>query len=184
MTGKLAFSKAPYGLLPTTRLRFEMLLALILVASCSPNSGSPTIDARVSDEEGARQSLIRFFHDLNVGNYDAAQDLYGGPYETMVDQNPGIDPHDHAALFEAACRINGAQCLEIRSVQLDSTGVETGSLYTFMVEFNQPGGSLFSLGPCCGRTPDGTVSQTQFRYEVRKTAEHWFRVMTPPVYLP
>jgi hypothetical protein len=139
------------------------------------------IDSSVA---AAEQNLIRFFGDLNDGDFEAAAALYGGSYDTMVEQNPDLDPTDRAVLLRAACTLNGAQCLEIRSARSNSTATTDGDEYVFIVEFNRADGSRFSLGPCCGGTADDMAPQTEFRFEVMEMPNHQFKVLTPPVYMP
>jgi hypothetical protein len=159
-------------------------LAFLLVSGCALGATPTRATGPASDEAAARQSLVRFFHNLNDGNFDAAANLYGGSYETMAEHNPLIDPSDHAALLKAACTLNGAQCLEIRSAQLE-VGVSTkDNEFTFIVEFNRADGSSFSLGPCCGATAGSEHPLSRFPFQVRKTADQPFKVMTPPVYMP
>jgi hypothetical protein len=184
MTGKPAPSKPRTAFLRLAFVRFGLLLALILVGSCDPMASPPTIDESASHEVAARQSLIRFFHDLNHGDYEAAEVLYGGSYETMAAQNPGIDTTDRAALLRAACTLNGAQCLEIRSARLVWSSSADDGGYTFVVEFSQAEGGRFSLSACCGDSAEGMAPKTEFQFEVKEVADHQFKVLTAPVYLP
>ena len=167
-----------------SRLVAPLLLALALACGCSPNLGDAPVTTNEPSEVTARQSLIRFFHALKQGDYETAVNLYGGSFETMVEDNPSMDPNDHGGLFEAACTMNGAQCLDVRSALKDPAEAGTGGAYFFLVEFNQADGSRFSLGPCCGDNSAGAAAQTQFRFEVREMDDHQFRVVTPPVYMP
>jgi hypothetical protein len=170
---------------PLSLLATPVLVVTILgVGSCIPSQMPPPQGEGLTDEAAARQVLIDFFEYLHDSNYATAADLYGGSYETLIDQNPTIDPDDRPALFRGGCTINGAQCLEIRSARVDSTGSGADGRYTFIVEFNEPDGSRFSLGPCCGDDTDDMEPITEFRFEVRKTSDRRFKVLTPPIYLP
>jgi len=132
------------------------------------------------DEAAAQRVLVDFFERLHAGEYTAAADLYGGSYDVMLGHNPEFDPADHAGMLEAACTINGAQCLVVAAVE--SLGSELAGEFTFEVQFANEDGSLFTLGPCCGET-QGTA-QSKFIFHVRKTAEFVFHVMEPPIYEP
>jgi len=165
-------------------LGFAIGLSFLLVSGCALGAAPTRATGPASDEAAARQSLLRFFHNLNDGDFDAAANLYGGSYETMAEHNPLINPSDHAALLKAACTLNGAQCLEIRSAQLDEALSTGHNEYVFFVEFNLDDGSRFSLGPCCGATAGSEHPLSRFPFQVRKTADQPFKVMTPPVYMP
>lgn len=121
-------------------LRFFFLTTLVLCA-CTP-AGNET--------EQARQALVAYFDSLNQADYEKTIDLYGGSYEMMIDHNPGLDPEDRPALWKNACAINGAECdLLVRTMEFKES---TGDEYIFLVEFNNPDGTRFTLGPCCGAT--------------------------------
>jgi hypothetical protein len=137
-------------------------------------------DEGLPDEAAAQQALVDFFERLHAGDYAAAADLYGGSYEPMLAHNPELDPSNHTALFQAACTINGAQCLTVASAEPISDGAD-GDI-VFRVRFATNDGSIFVLGPCCGGSAGG--SQSEFTFHVRKTAEYLFLVMDPPVYSP
>jgi hypothetical protein len=125
--------------------------------------------------------LRRFFKLLHAGEYGRAAAYYGGDYEVMRDHNPGIPPDDYAALFDNACTINGAQCLEIRQVTLldQPSNVE----WRFAVQFTNEDGSLFSLGPYGEDDPEGEP-QDEFIYTVKIECTGKYLVREPPVYLP
>jgi hypothetical protein len=130
----------------------------------------------------AQQTLAYYLAALAQADYAGAAALYGGSYETMIAQNPGIDAADQAALFEAACTVNGAVCnLSLRSV-VHAVALAPG-IFRFTVELQNPDGALFEFGPCCGETPENTPPTTQFACRVELIDES-YRVMTAPVYLP
>jgi hypothetical protein len=56
--------------------------------------------------------------------------------------------------------------------------------YVFDVEFNNPDGSLFVRGPCCGATETEMPPESQFEYTVTKNAEGKFVVLNTPPYVP
>jgi len=147
-------------------------LLLALLAACAPV-------AQVS--EPARQVLEDFFAALNHADYAQADALYGGTYEVLTGWNPDIDPGDHSTLWERGCTQNGLQCLILRSATLKEQG-EEGLIFT--VEFNNPDGSLFVRGPCCGATETEMPPVSQFEFRVVKSAEGEYLVMDLPVYVP
>ncbi|MGD2157779.1 MAG: hypothetical protein PVG14_08315 [Anaerolineales bacterium] len=136
------------------------------------------------DEELARAALINFFAYLGTGQYDAAADLYADSYEVMIDHNPDIDPSDRAALLRAACKINGAQCLQVASARLQVDPPAPEGQFHFEVQFQREDGSIFSQESCCGETADEGGGQRTFVYRVRKVGEYLFQVLDPPIYAP
>jgi hypothetical protein len=129
----------------------------------------------------AAEVLATFFRSLNEKNYAAAVSLYGGEYESLQVFNPEIDPHDQVALWTWACENKLLQCLEVRSAELIH---EEGDTYVFQVEFSNPDGSLFVLGPCCGANETEMPPVSQFEYTAMKNAEGKFVVMNLPPYVP
>jgi hypothetical protein len=148
------------------------LLLVLLLGACAPAEDAT---------DQARQALVTFFESLSTGRYAEAAEYYGGDYEVLTYYNPSLDPDDHVALWENACTINGAQCLPVRSATLKE---QTGDEYIFLVEFSNPGGSLFVLGPCCGATETEMPPISQFDYRVKKTSDGKFVVLDIPVYVP
>lgn len=118
---------------------------------------------------------------LNTGKYDEAVSLYGGEYEALQVFNPEIEPEDHVALWAWACENQLLQCLQVRSATLQH---QEGDTYVFQVEFSNPDGSLFILGPCCGADETEMPPVSQFEYKVARTAEGRFVVMELPPYVP
>jgi hypothetical protein len=125
--------------------------------------------------------LIHFLSFLHNGSYAEAAVLYGGDYEQLQVFNPQIDPTNHLALWQWACENKLLQCLEVRSAVLKTV---TGDSYIFQVEFNNPDGSLFVLGPCCGSNETEMPPVSQFEYMVSRNAEHRYVVMNTPPYVP
>lgn len=153
------------------RMRLLIVMALFL-CSCLPPS---------DETDQARQALVAFFDLLSQGQYAEADELYGSDYEVLMYYNPTLDPSDHAALWGNACTINGAQCLPVRAARLKE---QAGDEYIFTVEFSNPDGTLFVLGPCCGATETEMPPASQFEYRVQKTADGKFVVLDLPVYVP
>ena len=156
--------------------RFVFLFVLILLASCTAKPTETTSDAKE-----APQTLIEFFALLNAKKYAEADALYGGDYETLQNNNPDVAPSNHDKLLTNACEMNGFQCLAVRSATLKH---QEGDTYVFQVEFNNPDGSLFVLGPCCGANETEMPPVSQFEYTVTKNAEGKFVVMNLPPYVP
>jgi hypothetical protein len=129
----------------------------------------------------AQQTLINFFALLNTEKYAEADALYGGSYEQLQVFNPDADPSDHDTLWASACERSGLQCLTVRTATFKKL---QGDTYVFQVEFNNPDGSLFVLGPCCGANETEMPPVSQFDYRVVRTAEGKFVVMDLPPYFP
>lgn len=125
--------------------------------------------------------LVNFLTLLHTRNYADAVPLYGGDYEQLQVFNPQIDPADKAALWAWACDNQLLQCLEVRSATFKTM---TGESYIFQVEFNNPDGSLFVLGPCCGANETEMPPVSQFEYTLRLNEEMRFVVLNPPPYVP
>jgi len=149
----------------------DLVAELFLQAQVPPNPAAQAL---------AQVALTDYLAALSAGDYTAVSALYGGSYEIMIDHNPALDPVDHSALFEAACRINGAVCnLSLRSV-VHVAGLGEGA-YRFTVELENPRGELFELGPCCEELPVSTPPQTQFSLLVQ-WVDGRYLVMTLPIY--
>lgn len=148
----------------------SQLLALI-------NRSQPPTD----NAEQARQALITFFAHLRRGRYPEAATLYGGNYEALIEANPELDPQEHAALLQAACSVNGYQCLGVRNAVLETQLSPTG--YQFVVEFENADGSLFALEGCCGGD-ETNPAQSQFVYTLLPDGAGGFLVQELPVYVP
>ena len=125
--------------------------------------------------------LIDFLSLLHNRNYAEAALLYGGEYEALQVFNPQINPEDQVALWAWACDHQLLQCLEVRSATFKEL---RGDTYVFQVEFNNPDGSLFVRGPCCGATETEMPSVSQFEFRVSPQAEHKFVVLDTPPYVP
>lgn len=152
--------------------RYFLLLVLILSA-CAPAEDAA---------DQARQALVAYFDALNRADYEATVELYGGSYDGMIDSNPSLDPNDRPVLWENACTINGNKCdLLVRTMEFKE---RRGDVYSFIVEFNNPDGTLFVLGPCCGATETEMPPVSQFEYRVMKTTDGKFVVLDMPVYVP
>jgi hypothetical protein len=129
----------------------------------------------------AHDVLVNFLTLLHTKNYTDAVPLYGGEYEQLQIFNTEIDPNDHVALWTWACDQQLLQCLEVRSATFKEL---RGDSYIFQVEFNNPDGSLFVLGPCCGTNETEMPPVSQFEYTVSRNADHRFVVINMPPYVP
>lgn len=161
------------------------LLALALTLNActgsSPVEPSRTPVSPSAAIEVARETLVSYFRDLHTGDYAAAAGRYGGELGALVAWNPDVDPSDPAALLEAVCT-RQLQCLPVRSIasanQVDETSFE------FKIEFSNPDGSLFVLGPCCGATKTEMPPISQFDCTVKKRGVQDYEVMCLPVFVP
>jgi hypothetical protein len=151
--------------------RFVIVITLILLAGC----------AKSTDADQAQVALERYFTALATGDYATADSLYGGDYRIFLDWNHDLTVEDHAALWERACKWNGLNCLATRSVTLVD---HQGDRFTFSVEFSNPDGSLFILGPCCGEDATSMPPLTRFDIRVSRMANDQFKVLDLPVYSP
>lgn len=129
----------------------------------------------------AYEVLVDFLTLLHTKNYADAAPLYGGEYEQLQVFNPEINPNDRVALWTWVCDNQLLQCLEVRSATFQKL---VGDSYIFQVEFNNPDGSLFVLGPCCGANETEMPPVSQFEFTVTRNADGKFVVMNTPPYVP
>lgn len=153
------------------RLVVILFLIVILMAACN---------SAVHEWEAGRQALVDYFAALSQEQYSQAVALYGGSYETLIEMNPDVNSFDLEGLLQNGCTINGLQCLEVRSATFKEQEDDT---FIFTVEFNNPDGSLFVLGPCCGASPTEMPPAEQFTFRVEKK-DGRFLVMDLPVFVP
>lgn len=155
---------------------------LLFLMSCVSQQSRSVAAENLSDEERAQHALMDFLENLHNGKYNEAARFYGGSYETMIDQNPGIDPNDPATLLKNACTLNGMQCLRGKIIGLEEKVSDVK--YIFMVEFLKDDGTLFALGPCCGGGQTSVPPQSVFLFTVIKVYQNRFTVMDMPPYVP
>ena len=153
---------------------------LFLVSCAPPQNELPS--KTLSDDQFALDILVNFLESLHNGNYAEAARLYGGTYETMTDQNPNVDPNDYAVLLQNACTLNGMQCLQVKSANLDRKISDTE--FIFKVGFLNDDGTLFELGPCCGDDETNFPPQTVFYLSVIKGDNNKFVVIDTPPFAP
>ena len=162
---------------------------MLSLISCAPqvistSSSTPillTSTSLPSTASEAHEVLVNFLTLLHRKKYAEATPLYAGEYEQLHVFNPEIDPKDYVALWTWACDHQLLQCLEVRSATLKEV---EGDSYIFQVEFNNPDGSQFVLGPCCGANETEMPPVSQFEYTVSRNADHRFVVMNMPPYVP
>ena len=159
-----------------------LLLFLIMLTACNPGLAAMPGGEPRPESEQARQVLIGFLTELHQGDYAQAALYYGGSYQTMLDHNPTLDPEHEPALLRNACQVNGAQCLQVRTVELDH--VAPAGEHVFWVEFQTDDGALFSLGPCCAAPGTEQPAQSTFVMTVVPTGDGAFRVVNMPPYAP
>jgi len=161
-----------------------MIFLTFLFVGCAPQptgTAQTTPTTLPSTMGEAQDVLVNFLRFLHVKNYAEAAPLYGGEYEQLQVFNPEIDPNDHVALWAWACDNQLLQCLEARSVTFQQL---VGDTYVFQVEFSNPDGNLFVLGPCCGANETEMPPVSQFEYTVSRNADHRYVVMNTPPYVP
>jgi hypothetical protein len=134
-----------------------------------------------ADIEGAVQALSAYLSLLNDGRYAEAVQYFGGSTGELAYFNPEMDPNDVAALFKAACTINGFVCLPVLNV-VDQAQISAVD-FRITVELQDKDGNLFVFGPCCGADPEEEPPQTQFGYKVSKV-DGKFLVQETPLYVP
>lgn len=158
-----------------------LLVIVILLASCAPQTSTPAPTSLPSTANEAQGALIQFFDLLNAKQYAEADLLYGGDYEQLQIFNSAADPADHAALWSWSCEHAGLQCLKVRTAALKT---QQGDTFIFQVEFSNSDGGLFVLGPCCGADETEMPPVSQFEYHVARTSDGTYRVIDLPPYTP
>ena len=165
---------------------FSLLIVFCLpTAACGPEASTP-VPPEVQARDGqqlAHQALTEFFEHLSAGRYEEASQRYGGSYQVLIDNNPTLDPQDHAALWRNACMANGFQCLSVRSAHLNEQVASQAEL-RFLVEFSTPDGELFVRGPCCGASETDMPPESEFLFAVGLNEDGEYRVQDLPVYVP
>ncbi|HNQ95648.1 MAG TPA: hypothetical protein PKK96_11465 [Anaerolineales bacterium] len=157
-----------------------LLIIVLFFASCAPRT-TPAPTSLPFTASDAQTLLIQFFDLLNAKQYAKADLFYGGGYEQLRVFNASADPEDHAALWSWACENAGLQCLTVRTATLKNSDSDT---FAFLVEFNNPDGSLFVLGPCCGADETEMPPVSQFEYRVARDSDGQLKVMDLPPYTP
>jgi hypothetical protein len=159
---------------PRNRLFPLLTILLITLSACRPLSVQ-------SETENAEAAARKFFQLLTDGEYQAAQAMYAGDYSELRYLNLSISADDHAVLWRNACEVNGFQCLPIRQiVQIQKQSLNE---YFMIVEFENPDGGLFVLGPYCGASEGDMSPVSQFEvYIIERSGE--YLVVSLPVLVP
>jgi hypothetical protein len=158
------------------RLIRSTLISVILLLFSACSLINP-----LTGEQKAEMTAIDFFSLLSTGEYEQASEMYAGDTSGLQYMNPSIDENDLVGLWRNACTINGFQCLPIKQV----LHVEKFSLneYFMQVEFQNPDGSLFVLGPCCGASEEEMPPVSQFYVYVIERGGDYF-ITSLPVLVP
>ncbi len=171
-------------MLKKTAIPGLLIAAVLMLSACSaitqrePTSTSAPASAQF---EEAQETLLAYFAELHAGEYDAAASRYGGDLAVLSEWNPAIDAADKSALLKAACT-RQLVCLPVRSI-ISADQIDT-STYSFSVEYSNPDGSLFTLGPCCGATETEMPPVSEFDCTVKKTDQGGYVVLCLPEYVP
>jgi len=178
------------------RLKFLILLIVILLSACSTKMMPQIIELDSTSESGevensdltttlvanAERTLNGFHQYLNQGEYELALEHYGGTYDVLQGYNPAIDHEDKANLLRAACEFNGFMCLGVREMTFKEA--INPHEFIFTVEFANPDGTLFVLGPCCGADEETMPPQSSFMVQVNCQEDGSCLVMDLPPYVP
>lgn len=170
----------PTGWWGDNTMRRALLLVLLLLVGCA--QASPTAPAS-ADLDAARQTLIDFFDYVADGDYAAAVALHAENadfYQFNRENNPDVNPDDRAALMQAACE-RQLLCMAVKHILSEEQ--LSDSQFLFVVEFANPDGSIFVMGPCCGADETEMPPNSEFEYRVEKSADD-FRVLGGPLYVP
>ncbi len=130
----------------------------------------------------AQAALETFITLLNAEDYTGAAQWYGGDYLVLQDQHWNIDPLDHAGLFHNACQITGYRCYKLKRIV--SAQIAGPGHFTFEVEFQNPDGSLWVMGPCCGGDATRFPPKSRFTYDVVLDCQGRYWVLDLPIYIP
>jgi hypothetical protein len=163
--------------------------AAALLVGCS----SPTPDAlagaaaatapptAAADSAAALDALIRYWSALQAGRYDEAAGLYGQDWREHASQfvDPAAaDTMSAAGFLQATCGGTFVCNLRVRRV-VSATQLDPDS-WRLDVELEDPVGTPFQRGPCCGEEGD---PQRTFHYTLRRTPEGW-ATDDLPIYIP
>jgi hypothetical protein len=155
------------------RLTF-LFIILYFLSSCS-------LDSPITDAQKAEKAAKQFFQLLSDGEYVQAAGMYAGDTSGLQYMNPSIDKNDLESLWRNACTINGFQCLPIQTIL--TTEKFSLNEYHLQVEFRNPDGSLFVLGPCCGASEEEMPPVSHFdMYVIERNGEYF--VTSLPVLVP
>jgi len=160
-------------------------MALLGLAACTSPAASPTLNpaaTSTSDIDAARQALVGFLESLNQSRFEDAALTYAGDYEAIGIFDPSIPLDDPPALLRNACVSRNLRCLAPRSAMLKQAPSATE--YVFLVEFNNPDGTIFTRGPCCGATATEMPPESAFEFRVVSANGGKCSVLDLPPYVP
>jgi len=154
-------------------------MMILLSTQLSSRLSTPQDDVRI---QAALATLKAYFTALTTSNYKETAKLYGGSYDLLAEMNPDLRSDDLNGLWQAYCNRNGGVCnLSIRQVvHKNQISPDT---FRFTVELQDPDGSPFQRGPCCGGDPTSNPPESQFEFTVKQQGERYL-VMDLPVYVP
>jgi hypothetical protein len=157
------------------------LLSLSLLAACAPTPyAPPATSTPIPELAQAERALTGYFAALANGRFVEAANVYAGPVASLRANNPDVNPDDHASLLERYCNQNGGVCLPVgRYTQHSAPAQDT---FVFMVEFANPDGTTFEIGPCCGEEDTGQRTR-EFTYTVL-LLDGEYQVFKLPPYVP
>ncbi len=160
-------------------------IILLSLTACTSLIASPTTSptvASTADVDAARQALVGFLESLNQGRFEEAAQAYAGEYEAISVFDPTIPLDDHPALLRNACASSNLRCLAPRSAVLKQA--PTATEVVFLVEFNNPDGTTFTRGPCCGATETEMPPESTFEFRMVTANGGKFSVLDLPPYVP
>ncbi len=157
------------------------LLALSLLAACAPTPAAPTATSTpIPELAQAERALTGYFAALANARFAEAATVYAGPVASLRANNPDVNPADHASLLERYCNQNGGVCLPVgKYTQRTAPAQDT---FVFGVEFANPDGTTFEIGPCCGEEDTGQRTR-EFTYTVL-LLDGEYQVFKLPPYVP
>ena len=157
------------------------LLVLSLLTACAPTPAPPPATSTpIPELAQAEQALTGYFAALANGRFAEAGNIYAGPVASLQANNPDVSPDDHASLLERYCTQNGGVCLPVgKYAQRSAPAQDT---FVFVVEFTNPDGTTFEIGPCCGEADTGQRTR-EFTYTVL-LLDGEYQVFKLPPYVP
>ena len=157
-------------------------IPLALAAACAPAAPSPTPPSPTAPAELAQAEavLIGYFAALASGDYANAADAYAGPTLGLETNNPDVNPDDLPRLLERYCTQNGGVCLPVEALLRREAA--TSDTFIFTVQFANPDGTTFEIGPCCGEEDTGQRTR-EFTYTLL-LLDGDFKIFELPPYVP
>lgn len=133
----------------------------------------------LNDEPLAQALLQRFFDLLYAREYADAARLFGDDYRTLWPfTNFEVAQGDATAIWRNVCERRALQCLPVQSIR---PGMHTERAFEFIVTFENPDGSTFTRGPCCGGNATDQPPISEFRYTVVESGGRLWATGAPPL---